>query len=168
MDQLLGAYAALGNGNAQPLNSMVNNFKQMMGNANLTDQAVTAKFVGDEMATYLASGQGSALADRTALEHLLSGKLTPDAALRTIQRMSTLMAEKADALAHAKQQDLGNKRKYGFENYVSPQAQGHYKAVNSATVGTINGKPMILQPGKTQMNGMTFQGGDPKSPDAWK
>jgi hypothetical protein len=166
--EILGAYSDMGNDKNQLVNALKNKVKEIAGSSDVTNQAVMAKFVGDEVAKYLAGGQGSALGDREELNKLLSGRLGPQQAHDAVESMMKLMEDKAKSFATQKTQMLKGRRIYDSDSLLTPDAIKSRDLIKGSTVTKDKyGKEVLLVPGKKYF-GHTFKGGAPGDASAWE
>jgi len=171
MAELMDVYEKMGNDKNQLTNWIKNKYLQLGGDPRITNQAVVSKFVGDEMAKYLAGGQGSALQDREELGKLLSGNLSPKQAEESIKYMLHLANDKAKSFASQKTEMLKNRRKFEADDLLYPDAKVAREKIEKSVVVPIQGKDTLLVPGVTKIQGMTYTGANPanpKSPENWQ
>lgn len=109
MAELKDAYAALKNGNVQPMNTIVNDILEKTGKVCLGSFDLNATAVADELAkAYGATAQS----DRDALGKLFSGKVSPVQFDDTMGVAARLMLGKLSSNAQMYKANVGMKPKF--------------------------------------------------------
>jgi hypothetical protein len=127
LETLQGVANALGNGDAQALNRLKQNFQQQFGSAIPTNFDATKQLVAGEVANVVAAG-GSTMHDRQEAEAIINRAGSPQQLTGAIKQVKRLMAGQVKGLRLQYQSSTGMD---DFETHLLPATRSELESLDN-------------------------------------